>query len=70
MLSADYFSVPEEEIKRIESVLTVVGGKVVYAGGPLAQAAAAAGEPDWSPVAAYGGYARPTATSDRPRGAP
>ena len=30
VLSADYFSVPEEEIKGIESVLTLVGGKVVY----------------------------------------
>ena len=29
VLSADYFS-PEDEIKRIESVLTIVGGKVVY----------------------------------------
>src|SRR5262249_31628444 len=33
VLSADYFSVPEEEIKRIESVLTVVGGKIVYGTG-------------------------------------
>jgi predicted amidohydrolase YtcJ len=31
VLSADYFSVPEEEIKHLESVLTVVGGKPVYA---------------------------------------
>ena len=31
VLSADYFAVPEEEIRGIESVLTVVGGKVVYA---------------------------------------
>src|SRR5205085_6834297 len=30
VLSADYFSVPEEEIKAIESVLTVVDGKVVF----------------------------------------
>src|SRR5205807_9332905 len=30
VLTADYFSVADEEIKRIESVLTVVGGKVVY----------------------------------------
>ncbi len=39
VLSKDYFSVPEEEIKGIESVLTVVDGKVVYAAGhfsPLA----------------------------------
>jgi predicted amidohydrolase YtcJ len=31
VLSADYFSIPEDQIKRIESVLTVVDGKVVYA---------------------------------------
>src|SRR5437762_5543774 len=31
VLSADYFSVPEEDIKSIESVLTVVDGKIVYA---------------------------------------
>ena len=37
VLSADYFAVPEEEIKRIESVLTIVGGKVVYAAAPFKQ---------------------------------
>jgi predicted amidohydrolase YtcJ len=30
VLSADYFSCPEEQIKKIRSVLTVVDGKVVY----------------------------------------
>ena len=30
VLSGDYFSVPEEQIKGLESVLTVVDGKVVY----------------------------------------
>ena len=58
VLSADYFSVPEEEIKRIESVLTVVGGKVVYGAGvfePLAPPPLPV-SPDWSPVKAYGGY--------------
>jgi predicted amidohydrolase YtcJ/NAD(P)H-dependent FMN reductase len=30
VLSADYMTVPEEEIKKIESVLTVVDGKIVY----------------------------------------
>ena len=35
VLSDDYFTVPEERIKDIESVLTVVGGKVVYAAKPF-----------------------------------
>jgi predicted amidohydrolase YtcJ len=58
VLSADYFSVPEEEIKGIESVLTVVGGKVVHAAGEFAEFAPPALPvlPEWSPVAAYGGY--------------
>ena len=58
VLSADYFSVPEEEIKGIESVLTVVGGKVVYGAGEFAGLAPPPLPvmPDWSPVKAYGGY--------------
>ncbi|HJZ59923.1 MAG TPA: amidohydrolase, partial [Gemmataceae bacterium] len=58
VLSADYFAVPEEQIKRIESILTVVGGNVVYAGGEFAGLAPPPLPvlPDWSPVAAYGGY--------------
>jgi predicted amidohydrolase YtcJ len=30
VLDRDYFSVPDVEIKKIRSVLTVVDGKVVY----------------------------------------
>jgi predicted amidohydrolase YtcJ len=58
VLTADYFSVPEEEIKRIESVLTVVGGKVVYGAGDFAELAPPPLPvlPDWSPVKLYGGY--------------
>jgi predicted amidohydrolase YtcJ len=58
VLSADYFQVPEEEIRAIESVLTVVGGKVVYAAGGFAPHGPPPlpVTPDWSPVAAYGGY--------------
>ncbi len=59
VLSADYFSVPDTEIHRIESVLTVVGGHVVYASGPFAAHAPPPLppiEPSWSPVAVYGGY--------------
>jgi predicted amidohydrolase YtcJ len=58
VLSADYFSVPEEEIKRIESVLTLVGGKVVYGAGEFERLAPPAlpVSPAWSPVGEYGGY--------------
>ena len=31
VLSKDYFTVPVDEIREIESVLTMVGGRVVYA---------------------------------------
>jgi hypothetical protein len=58
VLSADYFSVPEKEIKGIESVLTLVGGKVVHGAGEFTRLAPPALPvlPDWSPVKAYGGY--------------
>jgi predicted amidohydrolase YtcJ len=58
VLSADYFSVPEKEIKAIESVLTVVGGKVVYAAGKFERLAPPPLpiSPGWSPVGVYGGY--------------
>jgi predicted amidohydrolase YtcJ len=60
VLSTDYFSVPGEAIKHIESVLTIVGGKVVYGAEeftPLAPPALPV-SPDWSPVAVVGGYYR------------
>ena len=58
VLSADYFTIPEEEIKRIESVLTIVGGKIVYAGEGFEGLAPfpLPVSPDWSPVGPYGGY--------------
>jgi predicted amidohydrolase YtcJ len=58
VLSADYFSIPEEEIKDLESVLTIVGGRVVYATEEHASLAPPElpVSPDWSPVAHYGGY--------------
>ncbi|KIP90427.1 putative amidohydrolase YtcJ [Pseudomonas sp. BIGb0408] len=63
VLSADYFSVTEEAIKHLESVLTVVGGKVVYGAGefdklgnpPLPVL------PEWSPVAKVPGHWKPSA---------
>ena len=60
VLSADYFSIPEEEIKHLESVLTVVGGKIVYATEEFSKLAPLAlpVSPSWSPITGYGGYAR------------
>jgi predicted amidohydrolase YtcJ len=58
LLSADYFTVPEESIRQIESVLTVTGGDLVYSAGayknlvpPLEPIL-----PAWSPVRLFGGY--------------
>jgi predicted amidohydrolase YtcJ len=58
VLSADYFSIPEEEIKQLESVLTMVGGKVVYGTGEFERLAPAPlpVSPIWSPTALSGGY--------------
>jgi predicted amidohydrolase YtcJ len=69
VLSGDYFSIPEEEIKRLESVLSIVGGKVVYASEEFSNLAPPAlpVSPDWSPVKSYGGYAK---GSKRSIGAP
>jgi predicted amidohydrolase YtcJ len=58
ILSADYFSIPEDDIKSLESSLTVVGGRVVYAADEFASMAPPdlPASPDWSPVNEYGGY--------------
>jgi len=37
VLSADYMTAPVEQVGAIESLLTMVGGKIVYAAGPYAQ---------------------------------
>jgi predicted amidohydrolase YtcJ len=59
-LSADYFSVPDEEIKRIESVLTIVDGKIVHGADEFAALAPPPIPvlPEWSPVKEFGGYYR------------
>lgn len=56
----DFFGCPESEIADTLSLLTVVGGKVVYAAGafqPHDEGAPPPAMPDWSPVRAFGGYA-------------
>ena len=60
-LTDDYFSILEEKIKDIESVLTVMGGKIVHATeefGPHAPPPIPV-LPDWSPVKVFGGYGAP-----------
>ncbi|HEX6413483.1 MAG TPA: amidohydrolase [Burkholderiales bacterium] len=69
VLSGDYFSMPVDEVKDLESVLTMVGGKVVYAAAPYAQldAPPLPSLPDWLPVRHYGGYHKAKiAQSDHP----
>ena len=58
VLTADYFSVPEEQIKGIESVLTLVNGKIVHAAESLSNHAPPPIPflPDWSPAKTYRAY--------------
>lgn len=58
LLDQDYLAVPDEEIRNIYSVLTLLGGKIVYGDKeyskflpPVEKAL-----PNWSPVNFYGGY--------------
>jgi predicted amidohydrolase YtcJ len=58
VLNGDYFSVPEEEIKHLESELTVVGGEIVHASNDFMTMAPPAlpAALDWAPTGHYGGY--------------
>jgi predicted amidohydrolase YtcJ len=58
VLTDDYFSIDEEKIKNIQSVLTIVGGKIVYATNEFQNLApqSLSITPSWSPVATFGGY--------------
>ncbi|MBD2465865.1 amidohydrolase [Oscillatoria sp. FACHB-1407] len=65
VLTDDYFSISEERIKSLESVLTIVGGKVVYATKEFKDfdPPSVPVLPEWSPIATYGGYySRPPVT--------
>ena len=56
----DFFACSEDEIADTSSLLTMVGGKVVYGAGDFAkldESAPPPAMPDWSPVRRYGGYA-------------
>ena len=60
-LTDDYFHVPEDDIRRIESVLTIVDGKVVHASQGFAPLAPPTLPilPEWSPLSVFGGYGAP-----------
>jgi predicted amidohydrolase YtcJ len=56
----DFFACAEDEIAGTMSLLTVVGGKVVYGAGEFASfddSAPPPAMPDWSPVRRFGGFA-------------
>ncbi len=58
ILSDDYFTTNEENIKNIQAVLTILGGKVVYGSDEFSIYAPKTPKaiPAWSPVNFYGGY--------------
>ncbi|HWD90822.1 MAG TPA: amidohydrolase [Verrucomicrobiae bacterium] len=60
-LSDDYFSVPNEKIKNIESVLTIVDGRIVHAVDEFVSLAPPPIPvlPEWSPLKVFGGYGAP-----------
>ncbi|MGB8842322.1 MAG: amidohydrolase [Aliidongia sp.] len=56
----DFFACPEDAIADTTALLTIVGGKMVYAAGDFAafdDNPVPPAMPDWSPVRTYGGYA-------------
>jgi predicted amidohydrolase YtcJ len=61
VLSDDFFTIPDERIKRLESVLTVLGGTVVHAAAEFSRLAPPPLQvmPDWSPARHFGGYGAP-----------
>ncbi|ACT96648.1 amidohydrolase [Dyadobacter fermentans] len=60
ILSDDYFSLPPDRVRDLESDLTIVNGKVVYASSSFPEYAVPAPPviPEWSPIRHFGGYPR------------
>lgn len=58
VLSQDYMRICDEEIKNLYAILTVVGGKIVYAADEFSayDAPLPPVSPNWSPVSHFGGY--------------
>ncbi|MBK5649930.1 amidohydrolase [Acinetobacter proteolyticus] len=68
VLSDDYFAVDDDEIQWIESVLTVMNGKIVYAGAEFKDQdpSIPPASPDWSPVKRFGGQWRRSENRNAP----
>lgn len=66
VLSADYLTVPPEDIRGINSVLTVVGGRIVHAEEDFADLAPPLppASPSWSPVNSYASTATRSAARE------
>ncbi len=66
VLSKDYFAVSEADIADITSVLTLLGGKIVWGDDDFSKLAPPIppAMPDWSPVRHHGGY-QPSAPVNR-----
>lgn len=58
VLSNDYFSIAEDDISAITSLLTITGGNIVYGGGEYSNLNPELPQPipSWSPVKHFGGY--------------
>ncbi len=68
VLSADYMTVLAEEIRSLSSVLTVLGGKIVYAAGDFASfdPPLPPASPSWTPAGAFDNPAMRTAAAAAP----
>lgn len=59
VLSQDYFKIPENSIKDITSILTILGGKIVFGAEEFSDLDPGKNlpiSPDWSPIRHFGGY--------------
>jgi predicted amidohydrolase YtcJ len=65
ILSDDFLRCPIDAIRRIESLLTVCDGRIVYASGEFAALSPPLPpvSPDWAPTATFGGYANEEAAA-------
>ncbi|HWK96125.1 MAG TPA: amidohydrolase [Pseudolabrys sp.] len=68
VLSDDYFAVPDDSIKDITSVLTLLGGEPVHSDAEFKDLAPPLppAMPDWSPVRSFGGYQPRAASAAKP----